>query len=141
MTRQILQTKSVLWKIFAALAVSTMKRQINGSGQWVTSVAGIISEIMLCRFITPIFLHAGFVHILLNMLAQLIVSAQIEREMGSGGFFITYFAAGIFGLVNISSFTSWYLNFCRNVLGANFALVGSPSLGASGAIFGTVAVC
>jgi membrane associated rhomboid family serine protease len=28
----------------------------------------------------------------------------------------------------------------RNVLGANFALVGSPSLGASGAIFGTVAV-
>lgn len=76
------------------------------------------------RFITPIFLHAGFVHILLNMLAQLIVSAQIEREMGSGGFFLMYFAAGIFG----------------NVLGANFALVGSPSLGASGAIFGTVAV-
>jgi len=76
------------------------------------------------RFITPIFLHAGFVHILLNMLAQLTVSAQIEREMGSGGFFLTYFAAGIFG----------------NVLGANFALVGSPSLGASGAIFGTVAV-
>ncbi|KAJ7487518.1 hypothetical protein B0H11DRAFT_2013697 [Mycena galericulata] len=76
------------------------------------------------RFITPIFLHAGFVHIILNMLAQLTVSAQVEREMGSGGFFITYFAAGIFG----------------NVLGANFALVGRPSIGASGAIFGTVAV-
>lgn len=44
--------------------------------------------------------------------------------MGSGGFLITYFAAGIFG----------------NVLGANFALVGMPSIGASGAIFGTVAV-
>ncbi|KAF8213129.1 hypothetical protein K438DRAFT_1803438 [Mycena galopus ATCC 62051] len=77
------------------------------------------------RFITPIFLHAGFVHIILNMLAQLTVSAQVsEREMGSGGFFITYFAAGIFG----------------NVLGANFAMVGRPSIGASGAIFGTVAV-
>jgi len=76
------------------------------------------------RFITPIFLHAGFVHILLNMLAQMTLSAQIEREMGSGGFLITYFAAGIFG----------------NVLGANFALVGAPSLGASGAIFGTLAV-
>ncbi|KAJ6575027.1 hypothetical protein B0H19DRAFT_1208527 [Mycena capillaripes] len=76
------------------------------------------------RFITPIFLHAGFVHIILNMLAQLTVSAQVEREMGSGGFIITYFAAGIFG----------------NVLGANFALVGRPSVGASGAIFGTVAV-
>jgi hypothetical protein len=44
--------------------------------------------------------------------------------MGSGGFLITYFAAGIFG----------------NVLGGNFALVGLPSVGASGAIFGTVAV-
>ncbi|KAF5375122.1 hypothetical protein D9758_000362 [Tetrapyrgos nigripes] len=76
------------------------------------------------RFIVPIFLHAGFVHLLLNMLAQLSIAAQIEREMGSGGFIITYFAAGIFG----------------NVLGGNFALVGVPSVGASGAIFGTVAV-
>lgn len=76
------------------------------------------------RFITPIFLHAGIIHILLNMLAQLTLSAQIEREMGSGGFLITYFSAGIFG----------------NVLGGNFALVGAPSVGASGAIFGTVAV-
>ncbi|KIJ68535.1 hypothetical protein HYDPIDRAFT_106736 [Hydnomerulius pinastri MD-312] len=76
------------------------------------------------RFITAIFLHAGFIHILLNMLAQLTVSAQIEREMGSAGFFITYFSAGIFG----------------NVLGGNFSLVGAPSVGASGAIFGTVAV-
>jgi len=76
------------------------------------------------RFITPIFLHAGLVHLGLNMFAQLFVSAQIEREMGSISFFILYFAAGIFG----------------NVLGANFALLGSPSTGASGAIFGTVAV-
>jgi membrane associated rhomboid family serine protease len=76
------------------------------------------------RFITAIFLHAGFIHILLNMLAQLTISAQMEREMGSVGFMITYFAAGIFG----------------NVLGGNFSLVGAPSVGASGAIFGTVAV-
>jgi membrane associated rhomboid family serine protease len=48
----------------------------------------------------------------------------VEREMGSISFFILYMAAGIFG----------------NVLGGNFALVGIPSVGASGAIFGTVAV-
>ncbi|TFK57033.1 rhomboid-domain-containing protein, partial [Heliocybe sulcata] len=76
------------------------------------------------RFITPIFLHAGIIHILLNMLAQMTASAQIEREMGSGSFLILYMAAGIFG----------------NVLGANFALVGAPSTGASGAIMGTIAV-
>ncbi|KAK7694953.1 hypothetical protein QCA50_002141 [Cerrena zonata] len=76
------------------------------------------------RFITPIFLHAGIIHFLLNMLAQVTVAAQVEREMGSAGFFILYFAAGIFG----------------NVFGGNFSLVGVPSVGASGAIFGTVAV-
>jgi membrane associated rhomboid family serine protease len=66
------------------------------------------------RFITPIFLHAGIIHFLLNMLAQLTASAearslpvvrvyeadvnlQVEKEMGSVGFLVLYFAAGIFG--------------------------------------------
>jgi membrane associated rhomboid family serine protease len=31
------------------------------------------------------------------MLAQLTAAAEIEREMGSAGFFILYFTAGIFG--------------------------------------------
>ena len=49
------------------------------------------------RFITPIFLHAGLIHFLLNMLAQMTASAQVEREMGSIAFLVLYFAAGIFG--------------------------------------------
>ena len=59
----------------------------------------LFGRILRCflRFITPIFLHAGFIHIILNMLAQWFVSAQLEREMGTGGFFFVYFAAGIFG--------------------------------------------
>lgn len=44
--------------------------------------------------------------------------------MGSAGFLITYVASGIFG----------------NVLGGNFARPGIPSTGASGAIFGIMAV-
>lgn len=46
---------------------------------------------------------------------------QVERMMGTPKFFVLYLAAGIFGFV----------------LGSNFALVGQPSVGASGAIFGT----
>ena len=30
------------------------------------------------RFITPIFIHAGFIHIILNMLAQLTAVAQVS---------------------------------------------------------------
>lgn len=79
---------------------------------------------LLSRFITPIFLHAGIIHLVLNMLGQYVLSGQVEKDMGSAGFLILYIAAGIFG----------------NVLGGNFALVGIPSVGASGAIFGTLAV-
>ncbi|KIJ45523.1 hypothetical protein M422DRAFT_29657 [Sphaerobolus stellatus SS14] len=76
------------------------------------------------RFFTPIFLHAGLIHLALNMIAHFVISAHAERELGSVAFFILYFSAGVFG----------------NVLGANFAILGSASTGASGAIFGTVAV-
>lgn len=34
------------------------------------------------RFFTPIFLHVGIIHLLLNMLAQITAGAQVEREMG-----------------------------------------------------------
>ncbi|GAA5857319.1 hypothetical protein JCM8547_002218 [Rhodosporidiobolus lusitaniae] len=73
------------------------------------------------RFFVPMFLHAGVVHLLFNMLAQCFSSALVERMMGTPRFLVLYLAAGIFGFI----------------LGANFALVGQPSVGASGAIFGT----
>lgn len=37
------------------------------------------------------------------MIAQMTLSAHIEREMGSTGFLITYLAAGIFGYVHLES--------------------------------------
>ena len=57
------------------------------------------------RFITPIFLHAGIIHFLLNMFAQWVLSGLVEKEMGSVGFFILYFASGIFGNV-LGTFTA-----------------------------------
>ncbi|KZT61287.1 rhomboid-domain-containing protein [Calocera cornea HHB12733] len=75
------------------------------------------------RFILPVFLHVGIVHILLNMVAQAFLCSYVERQVGSTAFLIIYFASGIFG----------------NVLGGNFALIGLTSMGASGAIFGCVA--
>jgi len=75
------------------------------------------------RFILPIFLHVGIIHILLNMLAQATLCSLVERQVGTVAFTIIYFASGIFG----------------NVLGGNFALIGLTSMGASGAIVGSVA--
>ncbi|KAI0854981.1 rhomboid-domain-containing protein [Xylaria cubensis] len=76
------------------------------------------------RFITPIFLHAGFVHIGFNLLLQLTMGRDIEIAIGSIRFFLVYVSAGIFGFV----------------LGGNFAASGISSTGASGALFGIIAI-
>ncbi|ANB15386.1 hypothetical protein AWJ20_3013 [Sugiyamaella lignohabitans] len=76
------------------------------------------------RFITPIFLHAGFVHIGFNLLLQLKLGTELEREIGIVRFFIVYFASGIAGFV----------------LGGNFTPDGIASTGASGSLFGVIAI-
>jgi len=76
------------------------------------------------RFITPIFMHAGLIHIGFNLLLQLTIGKEMERAIGSIRFFLVYISAGIFG----------------NVMGANYAGEGLPSTGASGALFGIIAL-
>jgi membrane associated rhomboid family serine protease len=76
------------------------------------------------RFIVPIFLHAGLVHIGFNMLLQLTLGRDMERSIGSIRFFLVYMSAGIFGFV----------------MGGNFAGPLIASTGASGSLFGIIAL-
>jgi len=71
------------------------------------------------RFITPIFLHIGFLHFVLNNLALYFLGQMTEKIYGSARFLFIYLMAGIIG--NIGSFL-----FVPSSLGA----------GASGSIFG-----
>ena len=70
------------------------------------------------RFLTPVFLHANILHLLINSYSLYVVGSTVERIFGRFRFTIIYFLAGICG--NIASFM--------------FSL--SPGVGASGAIFG-----
>lgn len=76
------------------------------------------------RFIIPIFLHAGLIHIVFNMLLQLTLAREMEMAIGSARFFVVYMSAGIFGFV----------------LGGNFAAPAIASTGASGSLFGILAL-
>lgn len=76
------------------------------------------------RFIIPMFLHAGVVHIGFNMLLQLTLGKEMEIAIGPIRFFLVYMASGIFGFV----------------LGGNFAATGISSTGASGSLFGIIAL-
>lgn len=70
------------------------------------------------RIITSMFLHVGFLHLFMNMLALFYLGMAVERIYGSGRFLIIYFLAGIAGGVT---------SFIFNV---------QVAAGASGAIFG-----
>jgi membrane associated rhomboid family serine protease len=76
------------------------------------------------RFIVPLFLHAGIVHIGFNMLLQLTMGREMELAIGSLRFALVYFSSGIFGFV----------------LGGNFAATAIASTGASGCLFGILAL-
>jgi rhomboid protease GluP len=70
------------------------------------------------RFITPIFLHIGFVHLAMNTLALYFLGPAVERIFGNIRFLLIYLFAGISGVI------------------ASFIFSPNISAGASGAIFG-----
>ncbi|KAI9838203.1 MAG: hypothetical protein M1838_004656 [Thelocarpon superellum] len=76
------------------------------------------------RFIIPMFLHAGIIHISFNMLLQLTLGRDMEKMIGPLRFAIVYFSSGVFGFV----------------LGGNYAASGQSSSGASGCLFGIIAL-
>lgn len=70
------------------------------------------------RLITPVFLHIGFLHLIMNSLALYYMGPLVERIFGNSRFILIYLFAGFAGAL------------------ASFALSPNISAGASGAIFG-----
>ncbi|MFH8339499.1 rhomboid family intramembrane serine protease [Streptomyces sp. AM6-12] len=79
-----------------------------------------IAEGQYYRLLTAMFLHAGFTHLLFNMLSLWWIGGPLEAALGRARYLALYFASGLAG----SALT--YL----------LAAPNAPSLGASGAIFG-----
>jgi rhomboid protease GluP len=75
------------------------------------------------RFVTPVFIHIGWLHIIFNSYALWIVGPQVEKLYGSARFVILYVITGVAGVVGSYLFHP-------------FAI----SAGASGAIFGLFGV-
>ncbi|WP_336881845.1 rhomboid family intramembrane serine protease [Priestia koreensis] len=70
------------------------------------------------RLVTPIFLHIGFLHLLMNSFALYSIGPLVERIYGRARFVFIYLLAGITGVLGSMVFST------------------SLSAGASGAIFG-----
>jgi rhomboid protease GluP len=70
------------------------------------------------RFIAPIFLHIGFLHLFMNTLSLYFLGTAVEKIYGSARFLWIYLFSGILGFI------------------ASFSFSPNLSAGASGAIYG-----
>ncbi len=88
-------------------------------------VPSLVNRGFVWQFVTYMFLHGGFMHILFNMFALWMFGTELEYNWGTRDFLLFYFVCGIGGglLVWITA-----------MLG--FSAMNGATIGASGAIFG-----
>ncbi|MCL6570747.1 MAG: rhomboid family intramembrane serine protease [Bacillus sp. (in: Bacteria)] len=79
-----------------------------------------IMEGELWRLITPIFIHAGFSHMLFNSFSLVLFGPGLERMLGSGQFLFVYLLSGL--IANVATLLLEPLTYTH--------------VGSSGAIFG-----
>lgn len=91
------------------------------------------------RLVTPIFIHIGPIHLLVNMYGLWMIGPYVERIYGSAKFVVLWVVTGICGLV--ASYFSLQPKMQGGALGRFFfRAVDGPAAGASGALFGLIGV-
>jgi membrane associated rhomboid family serine protease len=91
--------------------------------QYMAMIPAAVLQGWVWTFVTYMFFHSGFSHILFNMFALFIFGTQVERQMGSREFLLFYMLTGI--LAGFFSFIVYVLT------GAYWIIL----MGASGAVF------
>ena len=97
---------------------------LQSTTDWITMAMIFVPRLILVRpwtIITYMFLHAGMMHLVFNMLGLFFFGPRVEERLGSRSFLILYMISGI--------------------TGALLSLITGPSaavLGASAAVFGVM---
>ncbi|MUK87123.1 rhomboid family intramembrane serine protease [Ornithinibacillus sp. L9] len=74
------------------------------------------------RIVSSMFLHIGFLHLFMNMLAVYYLGTLVEKIYGSWRFLVIYFLAGVGGGITSFAFT---VNVSAGASGALFGLFGA----------------
>ena len=94
--------------------------------------------------LTHLFMHGGFAHIFFNMYAVYIFGSVLERQWGTKKFLLFYFVSGL-GAALVHTGVEWlqmqhWMNQAAEgnmaALHSIMALKQTPTVGASGAVFG-----
>ncbi len=92
------------------------------------------------QVLTHMFMHGGIWHIFFNMYTLLMFGIVLERRLGSGKFLIFYFVTGL-GAVALHTGVQWLeAQYFMNAgdFEAYTSILRTPTLGASGAIYGVL---
>lgn len=92
------------------------------------------------QILTHMFMHGGFWHIFFNMYSLLMFGSILERSLGPKKFLIFYFVTGL-GAVALHTGVEWMqarVFIANGAVNAYQALLMTPTLGASGAIYGVL---
>jgi rhomboid protease GluP len=119
-------SKPVFTYVFIVIQIAVfIWLQLNGGStntstliKYGAKVNQLIVEGEWWRFISPVFLHIGFLHLVMNTFALYFLGTAVEQIYGNIRFLLIYLFAGITGFI------------------ASFIFSANLSAGASGAIFG-----
>lgn len=92
------------------------------------------------QILTHMFMHVGFWHIFFNMYSLLMFGSILERSLGPKKFLIFYFVTGL-GAVALHTGVEWLqarVFIANGIAKAYQQLLVTPTLGASGAIYGVL---
>lgn len=113
------------------------------------------------QLITYMFIHGPLFHLFFNMFTLVMLGSIIERTMGSGRFLTYYLSCGVCAAlvqmgvyaIILSKYSGMYtseeieygsmlmlqnMNYASNPLGMINALINTPMVGASGAVYGVM---
>lgn len=117
----------VVWAILAVNVLVFLAMTLSGGSEntdvlvrFGAKVNGRIAAGEYWRFLTPMFIHIGLLHLAFNSYALYALGTEVERLFGSAPFAVMYLLSGFSGVA------------------ASFAFNDHLSAGASGAIFGLV---
>ncbi|RJE86929.1 rhomboid family intramembrane serine protease [Paenibacillus sp. 1011MAR3C5] len=88
--------------MFGLLELSGGSTQVETLYRFGAMFGGWAIEPELWRFISSMFLHIGFMHLLMNSFSLYVFAAPLERMLGAWKFAVLYLASGIVG--NIFSY-------------------------------------
>lgn len=91
------------------------------------------------RFVTPVFIHIGPIHLLVNMYGLFMLGPYVEKLYGSARFVCLWVLTGVAGVAASYLAASYQMH--EGILGYFLFRGGDgPSAGASGALFGLIGV-